>query len=127
MTTFAVLDEATGSILIEALLPHVAEWHMRPGRVLAMIDPDRSITRVKTMSSTFCIVNVTSGECTTTAPTPEMIERAYHARWAPPRGPEQVIAEFPAAYGVTINNFKQFPPNMVYDGVAMYAKRKAAT
>lgn len=77
------------------------------------------------MTSTFCICNLVTGECTTTAPTPELIERAYHAAWAPKRGPEQVIAEFPAAFGVTIHNFNTFPSTMVYDGIALYARRKA--
>lgn len=78
------------------------------------------------MTSTFCICNLVTGECTVTAPTPELIERAYHAAWAPKRGPEQVIAEFPAAFGVTIHNFNTFPSTMVYDGIALYARRKVA-
>lgn len=77
--------------------------------------------------TTFMICNMVTGECTVEAPTPELIERTYHYTdaWHKPRGIEQVIVEIPKVYGLNIHTYRQFPRNMIFDGVALYAKRKA--
>lgn len=78
---------------------------------------------------TFLICNIISGECTVAAPTPELIERefnrvdAYHK----PRGADQMICEVPDVLGVNLTNYRQFPRNMIFDGIATWAKRKAVS
>lgn len=78
-----------------------------------------------TEQSTFMICNMITGQCTVEAPTPELIQRAftYTDAWTPKRGIEQVIVEVPKVYGLNLHTYKNFPRNMIFDGVALYAKR----
>lgn len=73
----------------------------------------------------FFICNTVTGQATTSGPTAEQIEHAYHARWAGKRSPVEMICEFSRMLGITIHNFSDFPRSMIWDGVATYAKRKA--
>lgn len=78
------------------------------------------------MSSIFAIYNLVTKQITTTAPTVELIERAYAYRdQYIKRDMMQQIAEFPVALGIDIRTYKMFPENMILDGIARYAKRKA--
>jgi len=74
--------------------------------------------------TTFMICNMITGQCTVEAPTPELIHAAFHSPHVkPPRGIEQVIVEIPKVYGCNLHTYKQFPRNMIFDGVALFAKR----
>lgn len=78
--------------------------------------------------ATFMICNMITGQCTVEAPTPELIQHVfdYTDAWTPPRGIEQVICEIPMVYGCNLHTYKMFPRNMIFDGVAIYAKRRAS-
>lgn len=90
---------------------------MNPDHPKYPFDPD----------SSFFIGNVVTGELTVQAPNAEQIEKVfgYTDTWTPKRGIEQVIVEIPRSYGVTLSNYRQFPRNMIFDGVARFAQRKA--
>lgn len=79
------------------------------------------------MSSIFAIYNLVTKQMTTTAPTPELIEREYHYtdKYIPPRDMTQQIAEFPTVLGLNIHTYRMFPEQMILDGIVRYAKRKA--
>ena len=78
------------------------------------------------MSSIFVIYNLLTKQITTTAPTPEGIEReyAYHDAYMPKRDMMQVIAEIPTFFGLTIFNYKDYPESVILDGIALYGRRK---
>lgn len=80
------------------------------------------------MTNRFFIVNVVTGKATSSAPTREGIERIfnYTDAYFKKRGPEQVICEFSPALGINLLNFGMFPKSMIWDGVATFAKGKAA-
>lgn len=79
------------------------------------------------MSSIFAIYNLVTKQITTTAPTPELIEREYHYTDAyfPKRDMTQQIAEFPTVLGIDIRTYRLFPEQIILDGIARYARRKA--
>lgn len=94
-----------------------------------MRNPNKQLliqTREPAMSSVFAIYNLVTKQVTTTAPTPELIEREYHHadKYFPKRDMMQQIAEFPAVLGLTIHNYRLFPESMIMDGIVLYAKRK---
>lgn len=76
----------------------------------------------------FIICNTITGKATVSAPTPALIEKAYHYvdRHMPKRGPEQVICMFSRAIGITLSNFHMYPKSMIWDGVSSYAKQKVS-
>ena len=75
------------------------------------------------MNAVFIICNVITGRATTLAPSPELAEREFDR--LKKHRPEWVIAEFPKALGIGLQNFTTFPKSMIYNGVALYANRKA--
>lgn len=81
------------------------------------------------MSSLFAIYNLQTKQITTTAPTPEGIEReyAYSDAYMKKRDMMQVICEIPTMFGLTIHNYREFPEQVILDGIALYGRRKAGS
>lgn len=70
--------------------------------------------------SVFAIWNMATGEITTTCPTRELIAHNYHNPTFRPRGPEQVICEFPDEIGLTIFNYREYPTHTLFEGMQRY-------
>lgn len=85
------------------------------------------ITGEPAMSSVFAIYNLVTKKITTTAPTPELIEReyVYTDAYFPKRDMTQVICEIPTMFGLTIHNYRDYPEQVILDGIALYGRRKA--
>lgn len=79
--------------------------------------------------NTFLIFNSITGEVTVEAPNPEQIQHSftYTDAHVKKRGPEQMIAEIPKVLGLNIYTFRNYPRAMLFDGVALYQKRKGNT
>lgn len=75
--------------------------------------------------STFAIWNMTTNKITTTAPTAELIERAHTDKMFK-RGPSEVICEFPDEMGLTITNYQDYNPNILFEGFQRYIATKGA-
>lgn len=91
-----------------------------------MSHPDNQLliqTGEPAMSSIFAIYNLRTKQITTSAPTPELVEREYHYPGFK-RDMMQVICEIPTMFGLTIHNYRDYPEQVILVGIALYGRRK---
>lgn len=77
--------------------------------------------------TTFMIWNMVRNEVVVEAPTPEQIEMSYHNKYASPRTAMDMIVEVPKALGLNIHTHKSFPQSFMFDGAALYQKRRVVS
>lgn len=76
--------------------------------------------------TTFLIIDLVKWGVRVQASSVELIEKSYRKPiTAIPRGLTQQIGEYPDELDVNINTFKDVPREVVLEGIARYARRKA--